>query len=489
MDELVTFGRKVIYSDADSITRDNVLAVLNRALVTHWSNRGEISYLYQYKNGRQPILGRTKTVRPEINNKIVENRADEIVSFKTGYLLGDPIQYISRNGDSNNAKLTALNDYMFAEGKAEKDKELADWFHTCGTAYRMILPTPVTIDDDCPFQLYILNPLNTFVVYQNDLGIPPLMGVYYVVKDNGDVVYNCYTRDTYFRVSGGSVVSEEPHLLGDVPIVEYPLNQARIGSFELVISMLDAINRIDSNRVDGVEQFVQALMKFHNMDIDSKDFETLREQGAIKYNDIDPQLPADVSYISNELKQAETQVLVDYMYQTVLNICGMPNRNGGSSTSDTGSAVIMRDGWSSAEARAKDTEAVFNRSEKRFLKIALRICETLNGMKLNLTDIKIQFTRRNYENIQEKAQVLTTMLGNSKIHPRLAFVHCGLFTDPEQAYSESAKYAEEQEKKALAQAQQISNKQEGGNDPKTQPGDGSPDRKDSQTGQRGGSQD
>lgn len=34
----------------------------------------------------------------------------------------------------------------------------------------------------------------------------------------------------------------------------------------------------------------------------------------------------------------------------------MPNRNGNASTSDTGSAVIMRDGWSDAEARAKDSE-------------------------------------------------------------------------------------------------------------------------------------
>ena len=485
MEETVTFGRRVIYSDAESITADNVVAVLNKALVTHWQNRAEILYLFHYRNGRQPILERIKQVRPEINNKIIENRADEIVSFKTGYLLGDPIQYISRGTNNRSDTLTKLNDFMFAEGKAEKDKELADWFHTCGTAYRMILPTPANEVDDCPFQMYVLNPCNTFVVYRNDLGTPPLMGVYYVVKDDGEVIYNCYTANTYYRISNTSTITHvESHLLGDVPIVEYPLNQSRIGAFELVISLLDAINRVDSNRVDGVEQFVQSLLKFHNMDISSDDYKQLREEGAIKYNDIDPQMPADVSYISTELKQAETQVLVDYMYQTVLNICGMPNRNGGTSTSDTGSAVIMRDGWSAAEARAKDTEAVFNRSEKRFLRMVLRICETLEGMKLNLSDIKIQFTRRNYENIQEKAQVLTTMLGNDKIHPRLAFVHCGLFTDPEQAYSESQKYAEEQEKKALVkQEQMVKQMQEDKDGTKTDPGSGSEDRKDSPAGE------
>lgn len=36
------------------------------------------------------------------------------------------------------------------------------------------------------------------------------------------------------------------------------------------------------------------------------------------------------------------------------------------------------------------------------------------------------------------------MLGQSKIHPRLAFAHCGLFTDPEDAYRVSEQYAQEQ---------------------------------------------
>ena len=94
---------------------------------------------------------------------------------------------------------------------------------------------------------------------------------------------------------------------------------------------------------------------------------------------------------------------------------------------------------------AKDTELMFKMSEKQFLKLAIRITNDLKNMGLKLADIEIRFTRRNYENIQEKTQVLTTMLSNDKIHPRLAFTHCGLFTDPAIAYTESMKYAEERE--------------------------------------------
>lgn len=154
------------------------------------------------------------------------------------------------------------------------------------------------------------------------------------------------------------------------------------------------------------------------------------------------------------------------MYDTVLTICGMPNRNGGSSTSDTGSAVIMRDGWSAAEARAKDSELMFKKSEKEFLKLLLRICSDLGDLELKLSAVEIRFTRRNYENITEKANVLIAMLNNSKIAPQLAFTHCGMFTDPQIAYNMSMEYAKEQEKKALELAsKQNPDGGNGGNEP------------------------
>ena len=322
------------------------------------------------------------------------------------------------------------------------------------------------------------------------LGNKPLLGVKYVVDDNGIVHYSCYSDHEYFEIVESHIIKAEPHILGDIPIIEYPLNIARIGAFELVIPLLDAINLTDSNRQDGVEQFIQALMLFHNVDISSDDYEKLREEGAIKFRDIDPQLKAEVSYLTSTLNQGETQTLVDHMYQTVLTICGMPNRNGGTSTSDTGSAVIMRDGWSAAEARAKDSELMFKKSERIFLKLILNICKTLKGMDLKVCNIEIRFTRRNYENILQKAQVLDLMLKNSKIHPRLAFEHCGLFVDSDLAYTLSAEYAEEQEKKAQELLEkQNTEKEDETDDSNTDKGNGAAGGNAAQARQQSGSAD
>lgn len=486
-------GRRMILTDETEVNIGNVVQILRKALPYHWKNRSEISYLWSYYKGRQPILNRVKEVRPEITNKIVENRANEIVSFKSGYLMGEPLQYVSRGNAENIADaINQLNEFVFAEEKPAKDKELADWFHICGTSFRMVLPDEMAgEDDESPFEIYTLDPRNTFVVYNNGLGNKPILGVKYVVDENGVVHYSCYSDHEYFEIVESKVVSYDTHILGEIPIIEYPLNMARIGAFELVIPLLDAINLTDSNRLDGVEQFIQALMLFHNVDISSEDFDELRERGAIKFKDIDPQLKAEINYLVSNLNQGETQTLVDHMYQTVLTICGMPNRNGGSSTSDTGSAVIMRDGWSAAEARAKDSELMFKKSERIFLKVVLNICRILANMDLKVCNVEIRFTRRNYENILQKAQVLDLMLKNNKIHPRLAFEHCGLFVDSDLAYTLSAEYAEEQEQKAQELFEQQQRMKQEGNDDDSgnNEGNGGADGKSAETREQSGNTD
>lgn len=439
------FGRSVIYTEVKEIHRGNVIDVIQKALFTHLQNQADIDYLYRYYRGDQPILYRVKEVRPEINNMVVENRANEIVSFKTGYLVGEPVQYVSRGGEKKIAdEVLRLNDYMLSEDKASKDEGLANWMHICGTAYRMAMPDGMADveEDEAPFEIFTLDPRYTFVVYSVGLGHKPMMGVRYVLKEDGTLVFSCWTENRYFEVyNTWSVVYEEDQIFG-IPIIEYPANDARLGAFEIVIPLLDAINMTESNRVDGVEQFIQALMLFHNVDISAEDFGTLKELGAIKYRDIDSTLKAEITYLNSELNQAQTQTLVDSMYETVLTICGMPNRNGGASTSDTGTAVIMRDGWSAAESRAKGMEPIFKKSEKEFLKLILRICRDMGNLSLKLSALEIRFTRRNYENIAQKVTVLTQMLACKKLAPELAFTTCGAFSDPQVAYKMSLPYIE-----------------------------------------------
>ena len=449
MDTRAMYGRRVITTDVTEITAENVVEVLEEAMKLHKKNRSEIDYLWKYYKGNQPILQREKTVRPEICNRIVENRANEIVSFKVGYLCGEPIQYVGRNcEESVTNNIGILNEYMFLVDKPALDQEVVEWGMICGTAYRMVLDNSAygADSDEAPFEMYTLDPRDTFVVYSNDVKRKRMLGVKYNTDEFGQKTFSAYSDGLYFTIKDGKVLEVASNGLGE-PIIEYPANNARLGAFEIVLPLLDAINNIESNRMDGIEQFVQAFVKFINCDITKADFEALKDLGAIKVKSTDGQ-QADVDIVTNELNQQQTQTLKEDIYKAILSICGLPSMSDGStSDSSNNGAVILKNGWQGAETRAKDSEMMFKRSEKETLRLVLKLCGGLADLNLKLKDIDMKFTRRNYDNIQSKSQVLVSMLQQPKIHPLLAFTHCGLFSDPESAYTMSNEYYEEQMEK------------------------------------------
>lgn len=462
------FGRRIIYTPYESVNRDNIIQILSQSLAYHLENADDIEYLYSYYRGIQPILFREKKVRKDINNKIVENHANSIVQFRAGYLLEHPIQYVARKDTTNEDSVEYINDCMMLENKETRDKEIANWQAICGTSYRLSLPNKrFEMGVNSPFKIYKTDPRQSFVVYTTAVGNEAVLGVVIYLrkndKDEDELVCQAWSKDTYYEWVRGEeeLRIEQPHIYGGIPLIEYPFNQDRIGAFELVIKLLDGINLLQSNRLDGVEQFIQALLIFKNVDITSDDLTKLLELGAIKIKD-DGEITANVEYLTKELNQEQVQKLKDDMLEVVYKICGMPLGKGGSVGNSQG-AVIMRDGWSEVEAKTQETELMFKQSEREFLKIALNYTRILTGGKyqVSLGDMDIKFTRRNYENIMQKAQVLDLMLKNPKIAPRLAFVVCGLFGDSEQAYEESKAYYIEELKKAQVNV-------EGGNDNENQ---------------------
>lgn len=444
------FGRRVIYSCVDKVTNNNICNVLKKAYAIHLENRKEIDYLHRYLKGKQPILDRIKQVRPEINNKIVENHALEINNFKVGFMFGEPVQYV-RRGDCNIAdseetsNIAILNEYMQYDGKASKDRELAEWFNKCGVGYKLVLPTEN--GSERPFETFVLDPRNTFIVRSNDYKKIPILGVTYInkkdIKENPCVVSTIYSADEIwvieFQNNKYEITSHEDNPIGMIPIIEYRNNPDMIGSFESVLPLCDAINSLTSNSIDGIEQVIQALIWFNNCQISKDDFEELKAVGAIQTKS-DASNPASIQVIKTDLNQSETQAVKDDLYQKMLTIASVPDRRA-SAGGNTGQALIIGEGWVMAESAAKALEPLFISSEKQLLEVILKICQDTRNIpaelkNIKLHDIDVKFTRNKTDNLLVKTQALMNLL-QSGIHPRIAITYCGLFSDPEQVYQDS----------------------------------------------------
>lgn len=453
------YGRAVIYYDTDVVDSSNVAEILEASYEKFGDVQEEVEYLYDYFKGKQDILNRVKVYNTEILNKIVENRAAEIVNFKTGYLLSAPIQYIDNTSadESIDSGLASITKWCMQENKDASDLEVARWQSICGTAYRMISQNTEEGDDISPFKIDTLDPRNTFVVYSSRLGHKPLMGVNFVDLGDDKLLFYVYTPTELFVLNEkyeNATDETNPsgaHAYGAIPIIEYPLNESRIGDFEQVISLLDAINNCESDRADATEGFVQSILCLENIGIEPQGNETQAQAEAnfmTQLKEIGGMfVPKDgkVYYISPpQLNQEQTQTQVDALYDAVLTICGMPNRNGGSSTSDTGAAVILRDGWSAAESRARSTEIYFRKSERKFLDIMINICNNIGGLDVAPASVDIRFPRRNYTNDSANVNNLISMLSCDWIAPEFAYNHSQLTFDPHTDYLKAKEWHDEQ---------------------------------------------
>ena len=471
----VFFGRRVLTHSIkkEELTAEKIRQILPQVLREHEKNVNEIDYLYNYYKGKQPILQKQKKVRPEINNQVLENHAFEIVEFKKAYVYGEPVQYVQKGEKGNdkvNPEISELNKFMESEDKSSRDKELAEWQYICGTAYRWADIDKDEDEDDAPFEIRTPDPRRTFVVYNSGIKGEQLFSGYYsyfsenVQTENGVEFISKYRiitiyTDSFmceFKESFGNfelldmqmpindtqtvIVQEYPLSIKGHRIIEYPLNQARLGLIELVITGLNALNRIKSDDLDGIDQFVQSLLVFINQEVDLDTFKALVEAGAIEVTSNDPSKPADVKLLTSQLLHSETKIVTDDLYNNILTICGVPRLNDKPSGGDTGQARLLGEGWTMADERAKQDELSFKKSERQFLKLILKICRYKEAIKnLKISDIDIKFTRNKSDNLLVKTQGLMNMM-QSQVPPDVAFTICGLFSDPNEVYSKARKY-------------------------------------------------
>ena len=446
-------GRLDIFSALEEINEDNVIDEVNSALTFHNMNLISEEYLYWYRRGLQPILNRKKERNAFVLSKVLVNHYEEVCAFKSGYLIQAPVTYVSRRNGVKN-KVDKLNEFVYRSGKYDADNEIADWFHTVGKGVLYIEETP---DDDIPFMSYALDPRSAFVVYSMRPGKRPLYGVNIVI-DGTTAKIDVYTDTKIFRLKGGytgrtptafpeyetlsvELLGEEKNRLGHIPIIEYRYNSVNEAAPECVLSILDTINQIESDRADGVSQFIQSIAVAVNCQFDEDiTADKIKKMGMIVLSSIGDN-KADFQLLTSELNQDQTQTLVDDLYDTALRIVCMPTtRKGGKSTSDSGQAVIFRDGWEQASSSARNCEDLWNKSDRYYRMIVLDLLERRGLLKgLKPVDFQINWVMNETANIQSKSQSFQTLLA-AGLHPELAAKKSGISNDPVADIKMSEKY-------------------------------------------------
>ena len=448
-------GRQLVTTTLDEITSANLPEVFEDVKEALEKNQTQSQTLYDYYLGDQSIYSRTKVVRPEINNLVVENRAYEIVNFKKGYQYGEGCSYVSsRNETDSTDILNGLNFYNGFIGKEKADIEHLEDMLITGRGYRLItmksdedkdkkVEVVETLDDkaDLGYEIHRLDARYGDMIFTNDL-VPRALGYMYYTqnKDGEDIIYVYTAKEVITSLAG--VITTKPHTLNYIPVVMTKLNDSMLGCFEPILGMLDALNTLQSDRMNAIEQFVQSILVLQNVDFEDDDenitlSEVLQSSGGLKVKDQGGEggKQSKVYFLTQELSQVGTQTLKADILNAINDITAIPDRMGSDkSGGDTGIAVELRDGWANAETYARNIDPYLKSSEKELVNL-ITICYNMgNSGKANPMDIEPKFNRNPRADRLNGTQAMMNEIGLG-IDPLTVIANSGLYTDPEKVYN------------------------------------------------------
>lgn len=282
--------------------------------------------LGNYYMGRHDIMDRVNN-NSDINNKVMTNHAKYITDTNVGYLLGNPVDYQVGTDDNGEPlyDIQPILDMYKKQTINDLDTEIAKDISIYGIQYEYVYANSEAEPRSCE-----VDNANTIIVYDDTVEHNKLFGINYraIYEGNTFKYYEIIYADknvirTYKSTDKtlSRTSKEEPHAFGDVPFIEYKNNPEFLGDFEPVISLIDAYNVLQSDRVNDKEQLVDAILCMYGMDFDDEDADRLKEYRMLA------NIPADarVEYLVKQLNENEVDVLRQNLEKDIHKISMVPN--------------------------------------------------------------------------------------------------------------------------------------------------------------------
>lgn len=375
------------------------IALLNRCLQNHLTMIDRLDKLKQYYDGEHKILERKLSSESLPNNKLVCNHAEYISDMATGYVFGTPISY-SGNEDKNNG-VDELNKIFTQIDEDSHNNELALDISIYGYGFELVYMN----NKDVPYsQLAVLSPYNTLLVVDSSVEHKPMFAVnYYEKRDINDTVLgyyvNVYTENEIYYYFFNDLSSTSPqelnldeHFFGDVPIIEYWNNKKLKGDFEGVITLIDAYNLLQSDRINDKEQVVDALLAVIGASLGDDEEEKVQTGKLLKeLKIIELDEGGDAKWLVKNLNETEIEVLKKSLKDDIHEFSKVPCLTDENFVGNA-SGIAMKYKLLGFEQLGKTKERYFKKGLRQRLKLISNI-KNIQAKNINIDDIDITMKR------------------------------------------------------------------------------------------------
>lgn len=246
------------------------------------------------------------------DNKITVNQAKYITDINVGYLVGNPVEYQSEK------KLDPILEAYKKQTIADEDSELAKMLSKFGVAFELTYA-----DEKNDLYSKAIDPRNCIIVYDDTFQHKPLFAITYQSKksDHEYTEVTTYTATEIqkwgVRLGAGEITS---HVFGAVPVIEARNNPDKTGDYQPVLSIIDGIDILQSDRVNDKEQLVESILVVYGGDMTPDQKKELKESRVMV---LDKEGKAE--YLVKSLNETEIEVLKKSLEQDLHKISMTPN--------------------------------------------------------------------------------------------------------------------------------------------------------------------
>lgn len=384
--------------------------VLNDVISYNERYKDRLKLLSNYYMGLHEIFNRKKEEIAS-NNKVMINHAKYITDTNVGYLLGNPVDYQVGKDDNGNYlyDIQPVLDAYKKQTINDLDTELAKDISIFGYQYEYVY----TNEDAEPCSCEIDNE-NAIIVYDDTVEHKKLFGLIYRPIFNGEkldhyeIIYLDKEKEIHYESNDktlSKIGEEKVHSFGDVPLICYKNNPEFLGDFEPVISLIDAYNLLQSDRVNDKEQLVDAILCLYGMDFD------VEQADQLKISRMLANIPADAraEYLVKTLNESQVDILRQNLENDIHKISMVPNMSDANFVGNA-SGVAIRYKLLAFEQNIKNKERYMEKGLMERFKLYNHFLTTQSKMQeVPIEEVDAVFKRNLPSNDFEISQMINNL--------------------------------------------------------------------------------
>lgn len=402
---MIKRSEDIIFNEDKSINEKALVSCLKE----HTESIDRFTTLKDLYDGKHAILERSKVQTDLANNKLMINHAEYITDFATAYFMGNPIKYTFPEEENRTDDDSLLQAFRKAN-ITQVDTELARDLSIFGIGIEYVYQ-----DKEGNTKSANLDPRTAFLVVDDTVEENSLLGVHRIKKrdiNNKEIgeILKVITDDTVytyeFKSDKLSLINEELNVFNQVPIIEYWNKVNQKGDFESVVSLINAYNLLQSDRVNDKEQYVDSLLVLYgtlagdNSEEKLKTARELKRLGLLELSEGDK-----VEYLSKTFHEADVELLKKSIIEDIHKISKVPNLTDENFAGNS-SGVAMKYKLLGLEQLAQTKEEYYRIGLKERIKLYSNILN-IKMIRTDIDNIEMTFIRSLPVNELEIAQLIT----------------------------------------------------------------------------------